>query len=251
MYPWSWWGVHKVPTFERIMIMRAGRERSLWPLSTLSAQLECPDRTGMFTTPLKLFASNSVCLLSSTKCPDRTPVWNLHNWSAVIYLFVSNTQSSCCLTTSVTWKAVIGPCSSNTWEIICFFGLPCGIKYEPRTPYRNGCHFLSTPHQWSAAPILPITTTLCRMHASESRWEVDEKNTHCQLVVHWDGRENILVDNWARLGVERMGCNLLTSCRQAITFSILWNSVQTNSDKGGLDLSLLSKLLSLDVMWWV
>ena len=79
---------HPIHTFERIM--RAGRERSLWPLSTLSAQLECPDRTGMFTTPLKLFASNSLCLLSSTKCPDRTPVWNLHNSSAVIYLFVSN-----------------------------------------------------------------------------------------------------------------------------------------------------------------
>ena len=125
--------------------MRAGRERSLWPLSTLSAQLECPDRTGMFTTPLKLFAPNSLCLLSSSKCPDRTPVWNLHNSSAVIYLFVSNAQSSCCLNTSVTWKAVIGSCSSNTWEIICLFGLPCGIKYEPTLLFGMVATFFKLP----------------------------------------------------------------------------------------------------------
>ena len=167
----------------------------------------------MFTTPLKLFASNSVCLLSSTKCPDRTPVWNLHSSSTVIYLFVSNAQSSCCLNTSVTWKAVIDSCSSNTWEIICLFGLPCRIKYDPTLLFGMVATFFQIP---TSGPLHRSyrSSPLCAECTSESRWEVDEKNTHCQLVVRWDGRENILVDNWARLGVKRMGCNLFKSCHQ-------------------------------------
>ena len=176
---------HPIHTFERIM--RAGRERSLWPLSTLSAQLECPDRTGMFTTPLKLFASNSLCLLSNSICPDRTPVWNLHSSSTVIYLFVSNAQSSCCLNTSLTWKAVIDSCSSNTWEIICLFGLPCGIKYEPYSEW--------LPLSFNAPPVVRCTDLTDHNHFVQNArereplrgwWEKHSLSACCAL--RWEGK---------------------------------------------------------------